>query len=629
MMDGRDSVRFRTFTRRTAILSAGTVGLFGLLTGRMFQLSVLQRERFAMMAEDNRINLQLLAPQRGRIYDRFGVELAKTAQNFRLLLIPERTPDAKATLARVGELIELSPNRVNRVLRDIARSKPFNPVLVAEGLTWDQFARINLNAPDLAGLVPDVGELRSYPFGPWLSHVLGYVAGPTDKDIEEEPELLSLPGFRIGRSGVEKAADRELRGKPDASHNEVNAHGRVIRELARTKGRPGKDVVLSLDMEVQKLAQERLAGQSGSIVVMDVNTGELISIVSAPGFDPNAFTTTVTPKIWRELNEDPLKPLLNKAITGVYPPGSTYKPVVALAALATGAMTPTTRVHCSGATALGRHIFRCWKRGGHGSMDMTLAIKNSCDCYFYECARRTGIEAIAAMSRKFGIGQAYGLEIPGEKKGLMPDPEWKQRARHDVWRDGDTFNVGIGQGAVLTTPLQLCVMTARLANGGKAVLPHVIKSYDGENYVRPSVEDLGLNPEHVAIVHHGMDAVTNQGGTAARSRIDVEGFDMAGKTGTAQVRRLTAELRGRNPDSIPWKFRDHALFIAFAPVINPRYAISVVVEHGGGGSRMAAPIAKDVMTLVAQRDPSRQKLFVPPSRTASATPPLGPKTDAT
>lgn len=629
MMDGRDSVRYRTFTRRTAILSAGTAGLFALLTGRVFQLSVLQREQFAMMAEDNRINLQLLAPRRGRIYDRFGVELAKTAQNFRLLLIPERTKNPKAALERVAQIIPLSPQRISRVLKDIARSKPFNPVLVAEGLTWDDFSKINLDAPELPGFEPDVGELRSYPFGPWLSHVLGYVAGPTDHDIEEEPELLSLPGFRIGRSGVERAADKELRGKPGASHNEVDAHGRVIRELARTQGTPGKDAVLSLDMEVQKLAQEKLAGQSGSVVVMDVNTGELISIVSAPGYDPNAFTTTVTSAIWKQLNEDPLRPLLNKAITGIYPPGSTFKPVVALAALESGRMDPNTRVHCSGGVALGNHVFHCWKKGGHGSMDMHLAIKNSCDVYFYECARRTGIDAIAAVGRKFGLGQAYGLEIPGEKKGLMPDPEWKQRARKDIWRDGDTYNVGIGQGAVLTTPLQLCVMCARLANGGKAVIPHVIKSYDGVNYERPVPIDLGFNPEHVAIVHSGMDAVTNQGGTAARSRLAVEGFDMAGKTGTAQVRRLTAELRGRSPDSIPWEFRDHALFIAFAPVINPRYAISVVVEHGGGGSRMAAPIAKEIMTLVGQRDPVRQKLFVPPSRTADATPPSGPRTNAT
>jgi penicillin-binding protein 2 len=350
---------------------------------------------------------------------------------------------------------------------------------------------------------------------------------------------------------------------------------------------------------------------------MDVNTGEIISIVSAPGFDPNAFTGTVSAAIWKQLNEDELKPLLNKAITGMYPPGSTYKPVVALAALASGAMTPRDRVHCTGSRVLGNHVFHCWKRGGHGSMDMHLAIKNSCDSYFYECARRAGIDAIAAMSHKFGLGQTYGLEIPGEKAGLMPDPAWKKRARNDIWRDGDTFNVGIGQGAVLTTPLQLCVMAARLANGGKAIIPHVIRSFGGIDRQLAVPEDMGLNPEHVAVVHSGMDAVTNQGGTGARSRIDIDGFDMAGKTGTAQVRKLTAGLRGRNSDSIPWKFRDHGLFIAFAPVVAPRYAISVVVEHGGGGSKVAAPMAKEVMTVVAQRDPARQKLFVPPMRTAS------------
>jgi penicillin-binding protein 2 len=618
MMDGRESVRFRAFSRRTAILSAGTVGLFTLLAGRMFQLSVLQGDQFAMLAEDNAVNLQLVAPRRGRVYDRTGVELATTAQNFRVLLIPEQTKDVAATLERLAALFEIPPQRIQRVLRDARRGKSFNPVLVAEGLTWEDFAKVNINAPDLPGVVADVGELRSYPFGAWLSHVLGYVAGVTDKDIEKEPELLSLPGFRIGRSGVEKAADEALRGKPGAAQVEVNAHGRVIRELSRREGTAGQDVVLSLDMEVQKLAQERLVGQSGSVVVMDVVTGEIVSIVSAPGFDPNAFTGTVSPKIWRELNEDQLKPLLNKAITGMYPPGSTYKPIVALAALASGAMTPHHRVHCSGARALGSHVFHCWKRGGHGSVDMHQAIKQSCDVYFYECARRTGIDAIAAMSRKFGLGQVYGLEIPGEKPGLMPDPAWKLRARKDAWRDGDTFNVGIGQGAVLTTPLQLCVMTARLANGGKAVLPHVVRSFGGVDRELPAFEDMGLDPAHVAVVHGGMDAVTNQGGTGARSRIDVEGFDMAGKTGTAQVRRLTAELRGRNSDLIPWKFRDHGLFIAFAPVKEPRYAIAVVVEHGGGGSKAAAPIAKDVMTLVAQRDPARQKFFVPPSRTISA-----------
>ena len=616
MMDGRDSVRYRAFTRRTAMVSAGTLGLFTLLGGRMFQLSVLQREQFAMLAEDNRINLQLIAPRRGRVYDRTGVELANTSQNFRVLIVPEQAKDVRAVLEKLSQLVPLSPQRIQRVLRDAARGKPFNPVLVTEGLNWEEFAKININTPDLAGVEPDVGELRSYPFGPWLSHVLGYVAGVTDKDVDEDPELLSLPGFRIGRSGVERAADGALRGKPGAAQVEVNAHGRVIRELSRREGTVGQDVVLSLDMEIQKLAQERLAGQSASAIVMDVNTGELISIVSAPGYDPNAFTTTVTPAIWKQLNEDELKPLLNKAITGIYPPGSTFKPVVALAGLASGAMDPKRRVHCSGGVALGNHVFHCWKKGGHGSMDMHLAIKNSCDVYFYECARRTGIDAISAMARSFGLGQVYGLEIPGEKAGLVPDPAWKERARKDIWRDGDTYNVGIGQGALQVTPLQLCVMAARLANGGKAVSPFVIRSLGGTEVQRPVPADMGLDPEHVAIVHGGMDAVTNQGGTAARSRIDIEGFDMAGKTGTAQVRRLTAELRGRSADSIPWKFRDHALFVAFAPVAKPRYAISVVVEHGGGGSKVAAPIAKDIMTLVAQRDPTAHRLFVPPARTA-------------
>ena len=615
MMDGRDSVRYRAFTRRTALVSGATLGLFTLLTGRMFQLSVLQREQFTMLAEDNRVNLQLLAPRRGRVYDRTGTELAKTSQNFRVLLIPEQSKDIRATLDRVGQLIPLSPQRIQRILRDVARSKTFNAVLVAEGLDWGDFAKININTPDLAGIEPDVGELRSYPFGPWLSHVLGYVSGVNDKDIEREPELLSLPGFRVGRSGVERAADDALRGKPGAAQVEVNAHGRVIRELSRREGTPGQDVVLGLDMEVQKLAQEKLVGQSGSVIVMDVNTGALVSIVSAPGYDPNAFTTTVTSALWKQLNDDPLKPLLNKAITGMYPPGSTFKPVVALAALASGRMSPTARVHCTGAVSLGSHVFHCWKRGGHGSMDMHAAIKNSCDIYFYECARRAGIDEIAAMCHKFGMGQTYGLEIPGEKSGLVPDPEWKQRARKDVWRDGDTYNVGIGQGALLVTPLQLCVMCARLANGGKAIIPHVIRSFGGVERKMPEPEDLGLDPAHVAIVHSGMDAVTNQGGTGARSRIDIEGFDMAGKTGTAQVRRITAELRGRSADSIPWEYRDHALFIAFAPVVQPRYAISVVVEHGGGGSKTAGPIAKDIMTLVAARDPARQPLFVPPVRT--------------
>ncbi len=616
MMDGRDSVRHRAFTRRTLLLSGGVLGVYTILAGRMFQLQVLQQDQFTMLAEDNRVNVQLIAPPRGRVYDRFGVELANTSQNYRVLIVPEQTQDAEATLRQLAQLIPLPEARIQRVLRDVKHNKPFKPVLVTEGLNWNEFSKVNINAPDLAGIEPDVGELRSYPFGPWLSHVLGYVAGPTDADIDDDPELLSLPGFRIGRSGVERAADLELRGKPGAAQVEVNAYGRVIRELARREGEPGQDVVMTLDMEVQKLTEERLRGQSGSAIMLDVENGEVIAIVSAPGFDPNPFTTTVTPDLWKQLNEDPLKPLLNKAITGMYPPGSTFKPVVALAALESGAMNPSNRVTCTGSVALGNHVFHCWKKGGHGSMDMHAAIKNSCDCYFYECARRTGIDAIEEMAKRFGLGQVYGLEIPGEKAGLVPGQAWKERTNRGKWTTGETYNVGIGQGALLLTPLQLCVMCARLANGGKSITPHVIKTFNDKARDLPPVTNLNLKPEHIAIVHSGMDAVVNEGGTAARSRIDVEGFEMAGKSGTAQIRKITDELRGKPFDQIPWEFRDHALFIAFAPVAQPKYAISVVIEHGGGGSKAAAPIAKDMMMLALQRDPIAKRAYVPATRTA-------------
>jgi penicillin-binding protein 2 len=616
MMDGRDSVRHRSFTRRTLLLSGGVVGVYTILAGRMFQLQVLQQDQFTMLAEDNRVNVQLIAPPRGRVYDRFGVELANTSQNYRVLIIPEQTKDPEATLRQLAQLVPLPEARIQRVLRDVKHSKPFKPVLVTEGLDWDQFSKVNINSPDLGGIEPDVGELRNYPYGPWLSHVLGYVAGPTDQDIDDDPELLSLPGFRIGRSGVERAADVELRGKPGAAQVEVNAYGRVIRELSRREGEPGQDVVMTLDMEIQKLTEERLRGQSGSAIMMDVENGEVISIVSAPGFDPNPFTTTVTPDLWKQLNEDPLKPLLNKAITGMYPPGSTFKPVVALAALESGAMNPSNTVTCTGAVALGNHVFHCWKKGGHGTMNMHAAIKNSCDIYFYECARRTGIDAIEEMAKRFGLGQVYGLEIPGEKAGLVPGQAWKDRRKLGKWTTGETYNVGIGQGALLLTPLQLCVMTARLANGGRTVTPHVIKTFNDKARELPASVSLNLNPEHVAIVHSGMDAVVNEGGTAARSRIDVEGFEMAGKSGTAQIRRITDDLRGKAFDQIPWEFRDHALFIAFAPVAKPKYAISVVIEHGGGGSKVAAPIAKDMMMLALQRDPAAKRAFVPALRTA-------------
>lgn len=615
MMDGSDSVRYREFSRRSLLLGGGMGAFFALILGRSYQLSVVQGEQFNTLAEDNRINLQLIAPPRGRIYDRFGVELAGNGQNYRVLLTPDQSIGVDATLDLIGQLVTLTPKQRERILRDVRRGRPFKPVLVAEGLTWDEFARINVNTPSLPGVRPDAGEMRSYPQGPELGHVLGYVGGVTDKDVAADPQLISLPGYRIGRAGIERFADKTLRGTPGAAQFEVNAHGRVLRELSRRPGTPGQDLVLTLDHQLQKFAQERLWGQSASAVVMDVHSGDLLVLASAPGFDPNAFKNGPSPEVWKALTQDPKKPLLNKSIAGQYPPGSTFKPVTALAALAAGAITPDDHVFCSGSTTIGRQRFHCWARGGHGSMNMVSALKYSCDCYFYEAGRRAGIEAIAAMSQRFGLGQTYGLEIPGEKSGLVPNPEWKARVRKQKWTQGETFNVAIGQGALLTTPLQLCVMTARLANGGVAVTPRLIRSGDTpETKVALPSEGVGVDPEHLKIIHAGMDAVTNQGGTAARSRLQIEGFTMAGKTGTAQVRRITRAERARGVrknDALPWELRDHALFIAYAPVEAPKYAISVIVDHGGGGSTAAAPIARDIVTELLKRDPSAKPAFHP------------------
>jgi penicillin-binding protein 2 len=621
MMDGSDSVRYREFTRRSMLAGAGMAGFFALIMGRTYQLSVLQGAQFNTLAEDNRINLQLLAPPRGRIYDRFGAELAGNGQNYRILLTPDQSIGVEATLDLIAQLIPLTSKQRARILRDVQRGRPFKPVLVAEGLSWDEFARVNVNMPSLPGIAPDSGEMRSYPAGPELGHVLGYVGGVTDKDVAEDPQLISLPGYRIGRAGVERFADKQLRGDPGAAQFEVNARGQVLRELSRRPGKPGNDLVLTIDHELQKFTHERLWGQSASAVVMDVHTGELIVLVSAPGFDPNAFLNGPTPEVWSSLRDDPKKPLFNKPVQGTYPPGSTFKPVTALAALTAGAVTPEETIFCSGSTRIGRQTFHCWARRGHGSMNLNAALKYSCDCYFYEVGRRAGIDNIGAMARSFGLGQTYGLEIPGEKGGLVPDPNWKLAVRKQKWTQGETFNVSIGQGALLTTPLQLCVMTARLANGGLAVQPRLIRAAapDATQVALPP-EALAVDPALVKLVQDGMDAVTNEGGTAARSRIGIEGYEMAGKTGTAQVRRITRAERARGVrknDELPWELRDHALFIAYAPVTAPKYAISVIVDHGGGGSTTAAPIARDIMTEVLRRDPSAKPAFspAPPERT--------------
>lgn len=610
-VDGRDNSRYKTFTRRAMILGGGQAAAFVVLAGRMYYLQVLKTDEYRMMAEDNRVSVRLLAPLRGHIVDRYGSVLASNRQNYRAVLVSEQTSDVGDTLDKLSRIVAITPYDRKKIMRDISRSPRFMPVTVAENLTWEQFAQLNINEPDLAGVQPDVGETRHYPYGMELAHVVGYVGAVSDKDMEaatDEQPLLRLPGFRIGKSGIEKTYDMQLRGTAGASHVEVNAYGRVIRELSKDPGKPGDEVVLTLDMGVQQFACDRLKEESASAVVMDIHTGDVLSFVSTPAFDPNEFNMGLSQDQWDMLVQNPYKPLTNKALAGLYPPGSTFKTITAIAALEAG-VDPNRTVNCNGKYALGNHLFHCWKKEGHGSMDMHNGIKHSCDVYFYDVAKRIGIDAIEKVAKRFGLGETYDFEIPGEKRGIVPSRDWKRATTGVSWQQGETLITGIGQGFLLTTPLQLAVMASRLANGGYAVKPRLTRAIGGELLPVPPPPKIDVDPEHLKIVQGGMNGVSNEpGGTAFRSRITEVGMELAGKTGSAQVRRISmAEREGgvRKNETLEWRLRDHALFICFAPVDEPKFAMSLVIEHGGSGSGAAAPAARDIMLEVQKRNLAR------------------------
>lgn len=606
-----DSSRYKMFSRRAAILGGVQAVLVSVLAGRMYQLQVLESNRYKLLAEENRINMRLLPPPRGRILDRAGLPLAGNRENYRVVLIAERTSDVNKTLDALGRLIPVGDAERRRILREIKRRRSFVPITVRENLNWGEVSKIEVNAPDLPGIVIDVGQSREYPYGSQAAHVLGYVAAVSEKDQTGDP-LLELPGFRIGKSGVEKNYDLQLRGKGGNSQLEVNALGRVIRELSRQEGQPGDDVGLTLDLGLQNFAVEKLTDKiSAAAVVMDVNTGAVLAMASVPGYDPNLFNIGLSQSEWNSIIRDPHTPLTNKAIAGNYAPGSTFKMMVALAALERRVISPETRVFCRGHVQLGNARFHCWKKHGHGWLDMRGAIEQSCDVYFYEISKRVGIDNIAKMARQFGLGQPTGVDLPGEKGGLIPTAAWKKKAVGVAWQRGETLIAGIGQGFVLTTPLQLAVMTARLASG-KAIKPHLVRSVISGGVAKSvpvaKAPALKISGEAMRIVKDGMDAVMNAPrGTARRSRIKEKGLEMAGKTGTAQVKRISKHERDtrvlKNRER-PWKDRDHALFVAYAPLKKPRYAIAVIVEHGGGGSAVAAPIAHDIMLEALRRDPS-------------------------
>lgn len=601
----RDSDRTQLLGRRAALLAGGKVILLSALVGRMYYLQVIQSEKYITLAEDNRINLRLLPPPRGLITDRFGVPVATNQQNYRVLLTAENTYDVEASLDILAKIVPLAPHERRRILREVKRQRSFVPVTLKENLSWDEVARIELNIPDLPGLSTDVGQTRFYPYAADCAHLLGYVSAPSEAEIDGDP-LLTLPGFRVGKAGVEKVHDLKLRGIGGSSEVEVNAYGRVIRELARNEGQPGTEIQLTIDIELQKMASARMGEESASAVVMDVHNGDVLAMVSTPAFDPNAFAKGLTSEQWQELVGNPMAPLTNKVIAAQYAPGSTFKGLVALAALEKGLATPATRASCIGYVALGDAKFHCWKKGGHGGLDMMGGIAQSCDVYFYELARRIGIERIAAMARRFGMGAPLGLDLPHEQPGLIPSREWKRAVTGESWSMGETMILGIGQGYILTTPLQLAVMGARLVNGGFAVKPRLARGTGPSGPAPdPVFESMGLAPQNLAFVRSAFEAVVNERrGTAYNARIKQPGFEMGGKTGSVQVRRISKAEREtgiRKNKDLPWKERDHALFVGFAPVQAPRYVAAVIVEHGGGGAAVAAPIARDILHEAQKR----------------------------
>ena len=619
---------------RRAFLMGGLAGVGALaLVGRLMQLQLLDNNRYKRLSEGNQFNFRLIPPPRGRIVDRYGVELAGNRPNFRLLIARDEVSDPQATLDLISELLPIDDRRRRQVMRDLVNSPRFVPVSVADDLTWEQFARVNVRAPELPGVTADMGEARVYPFGGAFAHVIGYVSRVSEADMKREgpnpdPVLLH-PGFRIGKQGVERALDLQLRGRAGAQKVEVDAKGRVVRK--DPKGDlppvPGKEVALTLDADIQNRALQVFGEDSGAAVVMDVRTGDILCMASAPSFDANQFVKGMPGPQYAALASYDHKPLLDKALSATFPPGSTFKTMVALAALENG-FDPGHTYTCNGAWQFGNHVFHCDKH--HGTLNLHDAIKTSCDIYFYQCALTMGPDPIASVARAFGLGQLFDIGIEGQKRGLVPDRQWKRThfARdpaNQTWFPGETPSMGIGQGYTNLNPLQLCVMVSRLANGKKALNPRLIKSIGGvEQPSGAAAANLPFNPQHIDFVRAAMASVVESGTAAGAADLGLGSIKMAGKTGTAQAHSYEAGTHGAHGAQGDWALRDHAWFVAFAPYDDPRYALSVLVEHGGFGATAAAPKAREIMRVTLLKDPEIRARVVQTPLTPDAIDPDAP-----
>jgi penicillin-binding protein 2 len=598
------------FTRRALLVGGSQLAILGTLGAKLYQVQVVEGERYATLAESNRISARLTAPPRGRILDRFGAVIGGNRLNWRALLTAEMTTDVDMTLDNFAKVVPLADHERARIERELRRRRRFIPLILREFLTWEDMARIEVNAPDLPGIFVDVGTTRIYPEGPALAHVVGYVAPPNEADMGDDP-MLALPGIRIGRSGMEKAHDLTLRGRAGAVQMEVNAVGRVIRELDRQEGTQGQDLGLTIDMGLQNSVLKRLGDESASAVVMDCRNGEVLAMTTNPSFDPSLFNSGVSNAQWIEWTSNRKAPLINKAASGLYAPGSTFKMAVAAAGLEAKVIGPNDRINCPGYLDLGDTRFHCWSKNGHGGLDIRGGLKNSCDVFFYELARRTGIDRVAAMANRLGIGVDLEIELPGVRRGLMPTRAWRM-AQGKAWNIGDTISCGIGQGYIQTTPLALCTYTSRLATG-RAVQPHLTRQINNIVQKGARAEDwpvLGIPERNLHLLREGMWAVVNEaGGTAPVAKLSMPGMQLAGKTGSTQVRRVSREQRERGfkSENLPWEFRPHALFVCYAPFDAPRYAVAVVVEHGNAGAAAAAPLGRDIMIDVLTRDPANHQ----------------------
>ncbi|MBT2133779.1 penicillin-binding protein 2 [Croceibacterium sp. LX-88] len=576
-----------SFHRRTFVLGAVQGGVGLLLAARMGYIAVAENEKYEMEAESNRVNLTLIPPRRGWILDRNGSPLASNRADFRVDIIPDRLKDADAEITTLGELLNFTPVELQDLRDKIDKAAGFQPVQVADGLDYDTFAAVSVRLPELPGVVPQRGFSRFYPTGPSVGHLIGYVGTAAKEEYEKEPvPLLVTPGFKLGKDGLEKQFEQVLRGEPGARRVEVTASGRIVRDLDTREDVQGKPIQLTIDGPLQDYAARRLGLESGSVVVIDCASGDLLCMASMPSFDPNSFSDGIGRVEYQMLSENERVPLRNKVLKGLYPPGSTVKPMVAMSFLEAG-LDPNETVGCGGGLRVGNRVFHCWNRRGHGSVNMSKGIYQSCDVYFYHFAQRLGMDVIAPMAKRLGMGQEFQLPVASQFFGTVPDPAWKLKKYGKPWQSYDTVNATIGQGYMLANPLQLAIMASRLATGNK-IMPRLI--LDGKT---PHFDSMDFHGDHVQIIQKAMSDVVNGPGTAGRARLPIENVLMAGKTGTAQVVGLNI---GSGKGGI-WKHRDHGLFIFFAPFDKPRYAGAVVIEHGGG-SGAAYPIARDVMTFL-------------------------------